>query len=59
MKLSRRVRRWIFWLGVIVVLVILVKVLSFLVNLTLQLIGVLIAAVVLFILYQYIKSRWL
>jgi hypothetical protein len=59
MRLNRSTRRILFWLGVILVLIILFKVLSFLVHLTVSIAGIVVAAILLWILYQAIKAKWL
>ncbi len=57
--MSKRNRRLIFWLGVIVLLVSLFKVLTFLVHLSISLVILVIAAILLWSLYQAAKSKWL
>ncbi len=57
--MSPRFKRWAFWLLVIVGLVILFRVLTYLIHLTFTLVLILIAVVLIWILYQAGKNRWL
>ncbi len=57
--MSRRVRRQVFWILVIVGLMILIKLLSYLIHLSISLILVLALVIFLWILFEAGRSKWL
>ncbi len=57
--MNRRFRRQIFWLLVIVGVVILLKLLTYLIHLSISLIIILVAVILIWILFQAGKSKWL
>ncbi len=57
--MSRRFRRQVFWLLVILGLVVLLKLLTYLIHLSISLIIILVAVILIWILFQAGKSKWL
>jgi hypothetical protein len=58
MKLSPRIRRTLFWVAAILLLVVLIKVLTFLVHLSVQLIILVVFILLVWAIYQAAKNKW-
>jgi len=57
--MSRRSRRLVFWLVAILLLVALFRILAFLIHLSFSLIIIVIAVILIWLLFQAGKSKWL